>query len=129
IETSALPYSVQQAVKNFPVTLWIYGCGAPCDQARALLARRGIPYTEKDPQADAEAFKKLTGADEVPVLFVGNTRLKGYLESEWDSTLDAAGYPRTAIAGSKPAPKPAAAPEPKPAPAAPPPVPAQYVVR
>ena len=115
IDTSALPYSVQQAVRNFPVTLWIYSCGAPCDQGRALLARRGVPYTEKDPQADVVAFKKLTGGDDVPVLYIGNTRIKGYQEGEWDSALDNAGYPRTAPYGSKPAAKPAAAPEPKPA--------------
>ncbi len=115
IDTSALPYGVQQAVRNFPVTLWIYSCGAPCDQGRALLARRGVPYTAKDPQADVEAFKKLTGGDDVPVLYIGNTRIKGYQEGEWDSALDGAGYPRTAPYGSKPAAKPAAAPEPKPA--------------
>ena len=135
-DTASLPYSVQQAVKNFPVTLWIYNCGAPCDQARAHLARRGVPYTEKDPQADVEAFKKLTGSAEIPVLYVGSTRLKGYLDSDWDAALDAAGYPRTAIAtAGKPAPKPAAAPEPKPAaqpatkPGVTPPVSTQYAVQ
>jgi len=103
IETSSLPYSVQQAAKNFPVTLWTTDCGAPCDQARAHLARRGVPYTEKDPQNDIEAFTKLTGGSEVPVLYVGANRVKGYLESEWDAALDVAGYPRTAItAGGKP---------------------------
>ena len=39
IETSVLPYSVQQAVKKHPVTLWVFDCGAPCTQARAHLAR------------------------------------------------------------------------------------------
>ena len=58
---SSLPFSVQQAATNFPVTLWNSTCGAPCDQARAHLARRGVPHTEKDPQADIEAFTKLTG--------------------------------------------------------------------
>lgn len=102
IETSSLPYSVQQAARNFPVTLWNSSCGAPCDQARAHLARRGVPYTEKDPQADVEAFKKLTGGLDVPVLYVGSNRIKGYLESEWDAALDVAGYPRTAPPGVKP---------------------------
>jgi glutaredoxin len=105
IETSTLPYSVQQAARNFPVTLWNTNCGAPCDQARAHLARRGIPYTEKDPQADIEGFKKMTGGIEVPVLYVGSNRIKGYLESEWDAALDAAGYPRTPLAAAKPAAK------------------------
>lgn len=106
-----LPYSVQQAVKNFPVTLWATDCGDACTKARAHLARRGVPYSEKDPRNDFENFKKLTGSGEVPVLFVGSNRLNGYLESDWDSALDMAGYPKTAIV--KPQPKQ----EPKPAPA------------
>jgi glutaredoxin len=107
-ENPALPYSVQQAVLNFPVTLWNSDCGGPCDQARAHLARRGVPHTEKDPQSDIEAFKKLTGGLDVPVLFVGANRIKGYLESEWDSALDIAGYPSTPPPGFKPAAKPGA---------------------
>ncbi|HEX6003781.1 MAG TPA: glutaredoxin family protein [Burkholderiales bacterium] len=103
IPTSELPYSVQQAAKNFPVTLWATDCGDLCNRARAHLARRGVPYTDKDPQADFEAFKKASGGGaEVPLLLVGAQRLKGYLESEWDSTLDFAGYPKTALVAVKP---------------------------
>ena len=109
IETSTLPFSVQQAAKNFPVILWNSSCGASCDQAREHLTRRGVPYTEKDPQNDIEAFKKLTGGLEVPVIYVGSTRIKGYFESEWDSALDIAGYPRSAPPGFKPGAKPTAA--------------------
>lgn len=94
--TTSTPYSVQVASKNFPVVLWAYDCGDPCKNARAHLARRGVPYTEKDPKADLKAFEKLTGSSGVPVLFVGNSKLTGYLESDWDNTLDSAGYPRTA---------------------------------
>jgi glutaredoxin len=108
IETSTLPYSVQVAMKNFPVTLWVTNCGAACDQAKAHLARRGVPYSEKDPQADVDAFQKLTGSNEVPVMYVGSTQIKGYLASQYDAALDSAGYPRTAPPGSKPAAKPAA---------------------
>ncbi len=108
VETSSLPFSVQLAAKNFPVTLWNAACGAPCDQARAHLARRGIPHAEKDAQADVEAFKKLTGGIDVPVLYVGSNRVTGYLEAEWDSALDIAGYPRSAPPGVKPAAKSAA---------------------
>jgi len=107
--TSSLPFSVQQAARNFPVTLWNSSCGGPCDQARAHLARRGVPHAEKDPQSDIAAFKKLTGGLDVPVLYVGSTRIKGYLESEWDSALDIAGYPRTAPPGYRPSAQPAAA--------------------
>jgi glutaredoxin len=111
IQTSDLPYSLQLAVKNHPVTLWITDCGEVCNRARAHLNRRGVPHTERNPQAEMEAFKKISGGGlEVPLLFVGSRQVKGYLESEWDAVLDAAGYPRTAVAGFKPQ-KPAAAPK------------------
>jgi glutaredoxin len=109
VETSSLPFSVQQAARNFPVTLWNSSCGAPCDQARAHLARRGVPHAEKDAQADVEAFKRLTGGIDVPVLYVGSNRVNGYLEAEWDAALDIAGYPRTAPPGVNPAARSAAA--------------------
>lgn len=107
IQTTAMPYSVLQATKNFPVTLWASNCGDGCDKARAHLIRRGIPYTPKDPAAEFEVFKQTTGGTEVPVLFVGNTRLRGYNEDDWDTALDTAGYPRTAAPGYKPPPPPA----------------------
>lgn len=117
IQTSELPYSVQQAVKNFPVTLWVFSCGGVCDNARAHLSRRGVPHTERNPQAEREAFEKLTGGVEVPVLYVGTNRLKGYLASEWDSALDVAGYPRTPPLGFKPPVRPAPVEKPAAAPA------------
>ena len=114
IETSTLPYSVQQAVRNFPVTLYVSNCGEGCDKARAHLTRRGVPFTQKNPQDDVAAYKKLTnGGMEVPLLFIGRERLKGYLETSWDNSLDAAGYSRQPAPGYT-APKPAAAPAPKP---------------
>jgi len=108
VETSALPFSVQQAARNFPVTLWNAPCGAPCDQARAHLVRRGVPYAEKNAQADVEAFKKLTGGVGVPVLYIGSNRVNGYGEAEWDSALDSAGYPKTLPPSTGPGVKPAA---------------------
>ena len=101
IETSTLPYSVQQAVKNFPVTLWTSDCGEPCTSARNHLSKRGVPHSARNAQKEHEALKKLTGALDVPVLVVGRNMLKGYSEQEWDSTLDHAGYPRTPPPGMK----------------------------
>lgn len=111
IETSTLPYSVQQAVKKHPVTLWAFDCGEPCTKARAHLARRGVPHTERNAQKEPEEMKKATGGLDVPVLFVGTNQLKGYLESTWDTALDTAGYPRTAPPGMKKAQAPAKAAE------------------
>jgi hypothetical protein len=101
IETSTLPYSVQQAVKKFPVTLWVFDCGEPCDRARAHLQRRGVPHVERNARNESDALKSITGALDVPVLLVGARQLKGYLESDWDAALDSAGYPKTIPPGVK----------------------------
>jgi glutaredoxin len=119
IQTSTVPYGMQQAIKNFPVTLWAFDCGEPCTVARNHLVRRGVPYTERNAQRESEALKKLTGQIDVPVLLVGTRALKGYLDTDWDAALDAAGYPRTAPPGMKPqAQAPAAKPAEKAAPGA-----------
>ncbi|HEV7822003.1 MAG TPA: glutaredoxin family protein [Burkholderiales bacterium] len=110
------PYSVQLAAKNFPVTFYSTpDCGEPCKVARAHLDKRGVPYADRNPSKPAvpqefEDFKKLTGGGlEVPLLQVGQLKtLKGYLASDWDATLDAAGYPASAPPGSKPPAKPPA---------------------
>lgn len=107
IDTSELPYALQQAVKKSPVTLYANDCGEPCTQARAHLAQRGIPFASKNPQttpADAEALTKLVGANYVPVLVVGSAVSKGYEKGAWDAALDAAGYPKSALVKKAPAP-------------------------
>jgi glutaredoxin len=107
-ESTQLPYATQVAMKNSPVTLFTGAdCGDPCKQGRDLLAKRGIPYSERDAQGnpqDAEALKKLVGAIEVPVLTVGSSKVKGYEEGAWHSALDGAGYPRTVLPGQMPPP-------------------------
>lgn len=113
-ETPAMPYNLQMSIKNYPVTLWTSNCGQACDQAKAHLAKRGTPYTEKNAQADFPAFQKATGGSEVPVLFVGSTQLRGFQGEQWDTALDAAGYPKTPVPG---APKPVVQPVVTPAPA------------
>ena len=107
-----LPYALQQAVKNFPVTLYASQCGAGCTGARELLAKRGVPYTEQDATTDAvqAELKKLTGGTlEVPVLKVGRDVTKGFEAGRWNNALDAAGYPQTALITPGPPNRPAAA--------------------
>lgn len=101
VQTSDLPYSVQQAVKNFPVTLWVVPDCEPCTAARNHLAKRGVPHTERDARKEGDALKKLTGGMDLPVLTVGSRILKGYLDTDWDAALDSAGYPRTPPPGMK----------------------------
>ena len=99
VQTDKFPYSVQQAIKNYPVTLYTGDCGEVCTLAKAYLVKRGIPFSERLPgksQADLDQFTKVLKENLIPVLQVGSSRtLKGFNESEWASTLDLAGYPRT----------------------------------
>ena len=98
IQAGNLPYATQQAAKNFPVTLYTGDCGEFCTKAKAYLAKRGIPYSERLPgknPADTELFKKISTENLIPVLQVGSTNLKGYEESTWAAALDQAGYPKT----------------------------------
>jgi glutaredoxin len=110
-------YATLSAREKYPVTLYASACGAPCDDARKLLSERGIPYSSKDPQASPEAqaeLKKLTGQLRVPVLVVGSDKIDGFETEQWQSALDRAGYPKSALPGRKPAPAtpPAAPPAP-----------------
>lgn len=100
IQTSELPYSLQLAVKNNPATLYVSACGEACDKAREHLAKRGVPYTSKNPEtpAEGEALKKLINSIEVPVLVLGLAPpLRGYHAGNWDKALDVAGYPKTNV--------------------------------
>lgn len=93
-----LPYETRRAQQNFPVTLYVGpGCGATCNDARSLLSKRGIPFTETSlkTREDVEAFRQRSGIDGVPVLLIGRTYLRGLLEAQWHNELDVAGYPKT----------------------------------
>ena len=94
-----LPYFLRLAVEQYPVTLHVTeSCGVPCKTGRDYLVGRGIPFTEKPVTTDADlhALRQLTGIKEiqVPLIQVGTKSALGYLETEWRSLLDAAGYPQ-----------------------------------
>lgn len=116
-------YATQYAREKFPVTLYASDCGTLCDQARQLLNDRGVPYSNKDPQASPEALaelKKVTGHSNVPVIVVGKERINGFEPGHWHATLDRAGYPKFALPGRKPAPEAAPTPAAPASPAQPP---------
>lgn len=97
IAAPGVPFAVQRAARDFPVTLWTApACGAPCAQAKQHLVRRGIPHADRDAQAERDAFETTTGGRELPVLLVGRTLLKGYAAEPWNQALDIAGYPHAA---------------------------------
>ena len=98
IEDNDMPVASQQASERFPVTLFSFGCGELCDNAVALLNRRGVPYTTVDVQTPegAKRLQSLTGEQNAPVLAVGDKLVaKGYNEARWQAMLDEAGYPKT----------------------------------
>ena len=106
----SLPYETQRASQNFPVTLYVAPeCGPGCQQARELLNKRGVPFTEKPlmTQEDIEAFRKTSGDGAVPKLTVGKTWLNGFAAEQLNKELDIAGYPKTAPYRPRPATPPA----------------------
>lgn len=106
-----LPFELQQALKDFPVTLYTSPpCKEPCELARTALNRRGVPFTEVQVwnPATHEQLKSRAGSDGVPALVVGRSALSGFEQSNYDGLLDSAGYPRLGAlkARSQPAPPP-----------------------
>ncbi len=97
VEQERVPAATKAAQKSHPVTLYITDCGAACADARALLTKRGIPFTELNPQTSIAANKKLkelVGGLKVPTATVGATKLEGFLAETWMAALDTAGYPK-----------------------------------
>lgn len=94
--TSALPFELRQVASRFPVTLYTTANCQPCDAGRALLRQRGIPHVEKTVTTaeDSQALGKLTGANELPVVQIGQQQVRGFSSTEWSAYLDAAGYPK-----------------------------------
>jgi len=93
-------YALQQAVKNFPVTIYTSkDCGDTCKQGVDYLKKRGVPYTEKviATKDEIDALIKLAGAPRVPVMVVGAAIQKGYEAQSWSAALDSAGYPKAGM--------------------------------
>lgn len=69
-------------------------CGY-CKQARELLEKRNIDYVEKVIDTSASAKKEAAelGIKAVPVLLVGDYRVKGYDRSRWLDLLKTEGVP------------------------------------
>ena len=92
-----MPPELRQATNRYPVTLYTTnGACEPCDAARALLRRRGVPYAEKQVLSpeDGEALQRLSGGRDAPTLTIGAQTLRGLATEVWNQYLDSAGYPR-----------------------------------
>jgi glutaredoxin len=95
----ALPYELARAVKLHPVTLYTTAHCDACDQGRALLRARGIPFAEKTVTTpeDRQALHGIGGKDELPLLVVGRRQVTGFAAAAWNEALDSASYPREAM--------------------------------
>ena len=92
----ALPAELRPLVARFPVLLYTSADCAPCDAGRKLLADRGVPFNERTVGSDDDlaALHRLTAGRTVPALSVGAQALRGFQETDWQATLDLAGYPK-----------------------------------
>jgi glutaredoxin len=133
ITTNEQPLAAQIASEKYPVTLYTFDCGEICQNAEALLNRRGVPFTTVNvaETQGAARLQALTGANAAPVLQVGDKLVsKGLNEARWQAMLDEAGYPKTppprrvppGSAGGNPPPDTRTRSETPPAPPAPEPV-------
>lgn len=92
----SLPPALARLQSRYPVVMYATDDCKPCAMGRELLAKRGIPYTEKRvlAAADVEAFKRLGFTDVgFPSISVGRERITGFDSNAWTRLIDAAGYP------------------------------------
>lgn len=109
-------YELTQAIRNAPVTLYTFpDCKDPCQMARDVLNKRGVPFREKliSNQQMLDELKQVSGGLNVPVLVVGGQVEKTASPQAFNQALDIAGYPPAGVVrpGNQAAPTP-----PKPAP-------------
>jgi len=97
-------FALKKAQQEFPVTVILGAeCDDFCNDAKALLARRGVPFTESviRTEEDVANYRKQFGTQEVsvPTLVVGTQKQIGLEEGAWNRMLDDAGYPRAVVTG------------------------------
>ena len=99
VDSTGLPFELAQVAKASPVTLYTGNNCPPCAEARTLLAGRGIPFSEKTVNTNADialvSGSPASNEIELPQLQVGSTRLRGFDSSGWNGSLTAVGYPTT----------------------------------
>jgi len=89
-------YELTQAIRNAPVTLYTFpDCKDPCQMARDVLNKRGVPFKEKliSNQQMLDELKQVSGGLNVPVLVVGNQVEKTASPQAFNQALDIGGYP------------------------------------
>ena len=90
-----LPYEIRRVARSFPVILYTIAACGPCDDARAFLKARNVPFFERTvtSREDLDAYHKLGGTDLLPTVAVGRQMLRGFESGAWSEALATAGYP------------------------------------
>ena len=98
-----LPYELARAARAAPVTLYTIAKCKACDDGRAMLKARGIPFAEKTvtTAADQEKLKEAGSDGQLPLLVVGRSKLLGYHLEAWNSALTSASYPAKSMLPSR----------------------------
>lgn len=92
----SLPFEIARVQKDFPVTLYTSpNCKELCAQARGVLNKRSVPFTEVQVWNDETVLlvRKAAGTDHIPALVVGRSVLAGFDQGQYDELLSTAGYP------------------------------------
>jgi glutaredoxin len=101
--STPLPFGLQQAASKYPVTIYTGERCAPCEDARAYLRSRGVPFSEKTVTSDDDIalFKQQSPDGVAPVVVVGSRKAVGFSQAGLSALLDTAGYPATSILPSE----------------------------
>jgi glutaredoxin len=99
-EGPQLPFELARLQKDFPVTLYTApNCKDLCENARAALNKRSVPFSEEQVwnEETAQKLKGVSGSDQLPVLIVGRSVLVGFEQEQFDTLLNSAGYPAAGV--------------------------------
>ncbi len=93
--TDSFPFDLAEATKNNPVIFYTTDKCLPCDDARAFLKTRGIPFMEKTVSSneDMKKLRQASNANSLPTLMIGRNSHVGFEAGSWGSALTGAGYP------------------------------------
>lgn len=95
-----VPAGLRDATTKYPVVLYTTPDCPPCQQARAHLVKRGVPFVERTvlSTADADLFRKAGFTENsFPAMSVGRERSVGFEAGGWNQLLDVAGYPKSSM--------------------------------
>ena len=94
---NGFPFELARVVQAQPVTLFTTANCPACDQGRALLTQRGVPFTEKTVSTtdDIAQLRLAGGSSQLPFLVVGRASQQGIEDGIWNTLLSTAGYPET----------------------------------